>query len=48
MSGGQITALIFATLLLLPGGCFLLFGIGYLTDPQCAVAAVDRRRHSGC
>jgi hypothetical protein len=28
MSGGQIVALIFAILLLLPGGCFLLFGIG--------------------
>ena len=27
MSGGQIVALIFAILLLLPGGCFLLFGI---------------------
>jgi membrane protein implicated in regulation of membrane protease activity len=28
MTGGQIAALIFAILLLLPGGCFLLFGIG--------------------
>ncbi|HEV2333946.1 MAG TPA: hypothetical protein VGS13_00460 [Stellaceae bacterium] len=28
MSGGQIAALILAILLLLPGGCFLLFGIG--------------------
>jgi membrane protein implicated in regulation of membrane protease activity len=27
MSIGQIVALIFAILLLLPGGCFLLFGI---------------------
>ena len=27
MTGGQITALIFAILLLLPGGCFLFFGI---------------------
>jgi len=27
MSGGQTLALIFAILLLLPGGCFLLFGI---------------------
>ena len=29
MSGGQIAALIFALLLLLPGGCFLLFGINF-------------------
>ncbi|MGC2412501.1 MAG: hypothetical protein WA459_07385 [Stellaceae bacterium] len=34
MSGGQIAALIFALLLLLPGGCFLVFGIGFLTDPH--------------
>ena len=34
MSGGQIAALIFALLLLLPGGCFLLFGIGFATDRQ--------------
>ena len=27
MTGGQIAALIFAILLLLPGGCFLFFGI---------------------
>jgi membrane protein implicated in regulation of membrane protease activity len=27
MSGGQIAALIFAIILLLPGGCFLFFGI---------------------
>jgi hypothetical protein len=32
MSGGQIAALIFAIILLLPGGCFLLFGIGFATD----------------
>ena len=32
MTGGQIAALIFALLLLLPGGCFLFFGIGMLTD----------------
>ena len=32
MSGGQIAALIFAILLLLPGGCFLIFGIGLLFD----------------
>ena len=34
MSGGQIAALIFAILLLLPGGCFLVFGIGFATDRQ--------------
>jgi hypothetical protein len=34
VSGGQIAALIFAILLLLPGGCFLLFGIGFATDQQ--------------
>jgi hypothetical protein len=32
MTGGQIAALIFALLLLLPGGCFLVFGIGFSTD----------------
>ena len=32
MNGGQIAALIFAILLLLPGGCFLLFGITFATD----------------
>ncbi len=32
MSGGQIAALIFAILLLLPGGCFLIMGIGFATD----------------
>jgi hypothetical protein len=32
MTGGQIAALIFAILLLLPGGCFFLFGIGFLAD----------------
>ncbi len=30
MSGGQIAALIFAILLLLPGGCFVFFGIVFL------------------
>ena len=34
MTGGQIAALICAIILLLPGGCFLLFGIGFATDPQ--------------
>ena len=32
MSGGQIAALIVAILLLLPGGCFLIFGIGFAFD----------------
>jgi Ca2+/H+ antiporter len=32
LSGGQIAALIFALLLLLPGGCFLIMGIGFATD----------------
>ena len=41
MTGGQIAALIFALLLLLPGGCFLVFGIGFATDsnPQFSDAA---------
>lgn len=34
MSGGQIAALIFAIILLLPGGCFLLFGMSLATDRQ--------------
>jgi membrane protein implicated in regulation of membrane protease activity len=35
MSGGQIAALIVAILLLLPGGCFMIFGIGFALDsPQ--------------
>jgi hypothetical protein len=34
LSGGQIAALIFALLLLLPGGCFLVFGIGFANDRQ--------------
>jgi hypothetical protein len=41
MTGGQIAALIVAILLLLPGGCFLLFGIGlsdqYRGDREAAV-----------
>ncbi|HWB47953.1 MAG TPA: hypothetical protein VG651_02495 [Stellaceae bacterium] len=32
MSGGQVAALVFAILLLLPGGCFLFFGAGLSTD----------------
>jgi len=38
MTGGQVAALIFAILLLLPGGCFLIFGIGFATDEQAAFA----------
>ena len=33
MSGGQIAALVFAVILLIPGGCFTVFGIGMLGDP---------------
>lgn len=32
MTGGQIAALVVALILLLPGGCFLLLGIGFATD----------------
>lgn len=34
MTGGQVAALIFAILLLLPGGCFLIAGIAVATDRQ--------------
>jgi hypothetical protein len=34
MGGGQVAALIFALLLLLPGGCFVVFGISMLADHQ--------------
>jgi hypothetical protein len=41
MKAGQIIALILAILLLLPGGCFLIFGIGlsdqYADDREVAV-----------
>ena len=42
MSGGQIAALIFAILLLLPGGCFLLVGVvGYANNyGDAALAAL--------
>jgi len=40
VSGGQIAALIFALLLLLPGGCFLVVGIAILTDRQFADMAL--------
>jgi hypothetical protein len=32
MTGGQIAALVFAIILLLPGGCFLVFGVGFASD----------------
>ena len=32
MSGGQIAALIFAILLLLPGGCFVILGFGMMSE----------------
>jgi membrane protein implicated in regulation of membrane protease activity len=32
MSWGQIAALIFAVLLLLPGGCFMVFGGAFALD----------------
>jgi membrane protein implicated in regulation of membrane protease activity len=32
MSWGQIAALIFAILLLLPGGCFMIFGVAFALD----------------
>ena len=34
MTGGQVAALIFAILLLLPGGCFLFAGVAIATDRQ--------------
>jgi hypothetical protein len=34
MSGGQIVALIFAILLLLPGGCFLLGGMNSMVPSR--------------
>ena len=33
MSGGQIAALIFAVILLIPGGCFFLYGVTLWGDP---------------
>jgi Ca2+/H+ antiporter len=39
MTGGQIAALIFAVLLLLPGGCFLLAGIAFSTGQYQDVSA---------
>ena len=39
MTGGQIAALIFALLLLLPGGCFLYVGIGLMGESHMRVAS---------
>jgi hypothetical protein len=39
MTGGQIAALIFALLLLLPGACFLYVGIGLMGESHRRVAA---------
>ena len=39
MSTGQIAALIFALLLLLPGGCFLYVGIGLMGESHMRVAS---------
>ena len=39
MSGAQIAALLFAILLLFPGGCFLLLGISLASDRQFSDAA---------
>ena len=39
MTGGQIAALIFALLLLLPGGCFVILSISLLNDPHLSDAA---------
>ena len=39
MTGGQVAALIFALLLLLPGACFLYVGIGLMGESHMRVAA---------
>ena len=39
MTVGQIAALIFALLLLLPGGCFLYVGIGLMGESHMRVAS---------
>jgi membrane protein implicated in regulation of membrane protease activity len=39
MTGGQIAALIFALLLLLPGACFLYVGIGLMGESHMRLAA---------
>jgi hypothetical protein len=38
--GGQVVALILAVLLLVPGGCFLLFGIGFLFNKSASVGGL--------
>jgi hypothetical protein len=41
MSGGRIAALVFAIILLVPGGCFIFFGVRNLHDDTAAVEAFD-------
>ena len=43
MTGGQIAALIFALLLLLPGGCFLFFGFGLMGESHMGDTAAMMR-----
>jgi hypothetical protein len=40
VSTGQIVALVFAILLLLPGGCFTLLGFGLASEPYYVDGAV--------
>ena len=40
MSGGQVAALIFAIILLLPGGCFLVFGIGFVAETHESLSSL--------
>ncbi len=41
MRGGQIAALIFAILLLLPGGCFLVAGFAFSSGQYKDVSAAE-------
>jgi len=38
MSGGQIASLVFAVILLIPGGCFLIFGVSITNGPEATAA----------
>jgi membrane protein implicated in regulation of membrane protease activity len=40
MSGGQIAALVFAILLLFPGGCFLFFGVSMVSAHDSIATSV--------
>jgi membrane protein implicated in regulation of membrane protease activity len=40
MSGGQIAALVFAIILLLPGGCFLFFGVTMMSANDAIATSV--------